>query len=317
MNLPGSRAIPSQEGEHVSRHRELNRVASRQRSLVTLDQLAQCGFSSSGVAREVAAGRLASIEHGVYLVGGVEPDWACALLAATLSTEAPGSHRSSAHVWDLIGDGQPIEVVTGRETRRRLRNGVVHQSSSPPKISIRAGIPVTSPMRALLDIGGLITPQELADAVEVGLLSKLISVKALNGELARVGSRGREGTAALRLVLADRELGDKPSESVLEARAVRLFRPAGLPMPVFQFEVWHDGNLIARLDLAFPRLKIAIEIDGWSSRATSADLRRSTRRRNALTALGWVVLHFTWLDIVQNPDYFVSQIAALLIAQGA
>jgi very-short-patch-repair endonuclease len=88
-------------------------------------------------------------------------------------------------------------------------------------------------------------------------------------------------------------------------------------MPVFQFEVWHNGKLIARLDFAFPRYKIAIEIDGWSSRATSADLRRSTRRRNALTALGWTILHFTWLDIVGNPDYVVSQIAAELPAVGA
>jgi very-short-patch-repair endonuclease len=87
-------------------------------------------------------------------------------------------------------------------------------------------------------------------------------------------------------------------------------------MPSFQFEVWVDGKLIARVDLAFPQFKIAIEIDGWSSRRTKAELARSTRRRNALTALGWIVLHFTWLDIVRDPEYFVSQIAAHLLAQG-
>lgn len=302
----------------MSRYREMTKVAASQRSLVTTNQLRACGFTSSAIGREVAAGRLRPMQPRVYLVGGVEPDWGCRLQAGVLSCGGVASHRSAAFVWDLVPDDVPLELLVATGRSARLRGDVlVHHTSALPRAVTRAGIPVTTPMRTLLDCAAVLNRQEVADAVEVGLLAGLFSVRALSGELERVGRSGRNGSGVLRSILAERLLGEKPAESVLEARALAVFGRAGLPVPVFQFEVRVDGRLVARIDMAFPQFKIAIEIDGWSSRSTSSDLRRSTRRRNALTALGWTVLHFTWLDIVKHPDYIVGLVRGHLLAAGA
>jgi hypothetical protein len=292
-------------------------IASRQRSLITTDQLLKAGVPDTTISRFARTGRLERLQPQVYLMGGAARTWETDLLAATLSSRGTGSHCSGAFVWDLVEGRQPLEVTLPWNRRSRLKDVRVHHTGCVPRRIVRGGIPVTSPMRALLDSASVLSPEDLADALEVGLLSRLVSIAALEGELARVGKRGRPGAGRLRLVIKGRALGEKPAESLLEAKSSRIFRPAGLPTPDFQFEVWAAGRLIARLDFAFPWCKLAIEIDGWSSRATSRDLQRTNKRQNQLIALGWTVLRFTWLDIVRRPEYVIAQIAAQLLALGA
>jgi very-short-patch-repair endonuclease len=164
-------------------------------------------------------------------------------------------------------------------------------------------------MRTLIDLASVAEAQELADAVERGLIARLYSVVTLRNELAQPDEAGRPGTRVLRRVLDARDLGERPAESVLEARMAKLYRRFGLPVPVFQFEVWVGGLFIARIDFAYPDIKLAIEVDGWSSRATAADLQGSNDRQNALIANGWTVLRVTWFDIVTNPAKVAVDIA--------
>ena len=73
---------------------------------------------------------------------------------------------------------------------------------------------------------------------------------------------------------------------------IQLIRRAGLPDPVRQLEVVVASRRF-RLDLAYPHLKIAIEIDGdephFGARATDND-----RTRDGLLQLDdWLTQHFT------------------------
>jgi very-short-patch-repair endonuclease len=163
-------------------------------------------------------------------------------------------------------------------------------------------------MRRLVDLAAVIPGQELADVVERGLIAHLYSVVTLRNELTRPGEIGRPGTRVLRRMLDARDVGERPTETVLEARMAKLYRKFGLPLPQFQFEVWAGGQFIARVDFAYPDLKLAIEVDGWSSRATQADLQRSNDRQNALIAHGWTILRLTWSDVVRNPAKVATDI---------
>jgi very-short-patch-repair endonuclease len=88
------------------------------------------------------------------------------------------------------------------------------------------------------------------------------------------------------------ELVDPGAESVQESRLrVRLVL-AGLPRPVTQFVVERDGRFVARLDLAWPDLRVAVEYDGlWHG--DPEQFHRDRRRLNRLLGEDWIVLHVT------------------------
>jgi very-short-patch-repair endonuclease len=62
------------------------------------------------------------------------------------------------------------------------------------------------------------------------------------------------------------------------------------------------------IDIAFKRVKLAIEIDG-RLHENDEDLFESDRwRQNALVADGWRVLRFTWAMLRDHPEVFVAAV---------
>ena len=68
---------------------------------------------------------------------------------------------------------------------------------------------------------------------------------------------------------------------------------AGIPEPVVQWEIRSDGRFIARVDLAYPELKIAIEYEGDGHRTERAQWRIDIRRQRDLEDEGWIVIRLT------------------------
>ena len=63
---------------------------------------------------------------------------------------------------------------------------------------------------------------------------------------------------------------------------------AGLPAPVTQLVVGRVGRFVARLDLAWPHLKVAVEYDGlWHD--DPEQFHRDRRRLNRLLGEDWIV----------------------------
>ncbi|MFI5046146.1 MAG: hypothetical protein ACHQIG_03705 [Acidimicrobiia bacterium] len=72
----------------------------------------------------------------------------------------------------------------------------------------------------------------------------------------------------------------------------------GLPEPTRQYVIRDvTGAFVARVDLAYPELRIAIEYDSYQEHVGKQQLVRDSRRRNAITALGWIVLVGTAEDV--------------------
>jgi very-short-patch-repair endonuclease len=94
---------------------------------------------------------------------------------------------------------------------------------------------------------------------------------------------------------------------------VQLVR-AGLAAPVPQFTVLHDGYFVARVDLAWPEYRFAIEYDGqWH--ADPGQLHRDRTRLRELTAAGWRVYHVTREDMRDIPR-IVAEVAKILRERG-
>ena len=74
------------------------------------------------------------------------------------------------------------------------------------------------------------------------------------------------------------------------------------------------GVLIARVDLALPWARIAIECDSETWHSGRQRRQGDLERQNRLVLAGWTVLRFTWDDLVHRPDVIVRHVAAALAA---
>jgi hypothetical protein len=94
-----------------------------------------------------------------------------------------------------------------------------------------------------------------------------------------------------------------------ETRLRLLFTREGLPAPVAQFRVFGDDGFIARVDFAYPELKVAIECDGaWHGERDQ--FAKDRRRLNRLVAAGWTVLHVTAEDL-RRPGLLAARLREL------
>ena len=110
-------------------------------------------------------------------------------------------------------------------------------------------------------------------------------------------------------------LADPGAESPRESALRVLLVLAGLPRPTTQFEVRDDDRrFVARLDLAWPELKIGIEYDGAHHR-DPAQHSRDLRRHNALRARGWIVIQIDARQFA-DPEQVVALVRQLLTGRG-
>lgn len=275
------------------------RTADRQHGVVTWEQLQVAGVPRATIHRWVLGGRLIRVQPRVYRVAGAPATWEQQVMAAVLAagSGAAASHRTGAFLWGL-GEEAPVEIVVPRGQTPDLRGVIVHQTRDPIVIQRRRGIPVTTPMRVLLDLGAVVPWTAVEDALDRGRVARLFTIAAVEWELAAHARPGRRGSGPLRRVLDRHALLESPPDGMLEPRFARLCKTAGLPLPVFQYVV---GRF--RIDFAYPELMLAIEVDGYRAHATARAFQSDLERQNALVAMGWTVLRFTWHDVVCRPHH--------------
>ncbi len=264
---------------------EIARVAVRQHSLILRDQALACGLTDRMIRTRVTTGRWAVVSPGLYRIAGVPVTWHQRALAACLIA-GPGavvSHRAAAVVWGVSGfrpGPLDITVPPGQSGRNALAR--VHRSAVDGVR--RDGVPVTRPSRMVTDLAGVVRGDALEEAVDDVLCRRLCRLEDLPAQ-------GR-----LRELLAAWD-GDGLPEGVAEMRVVRRLLAAGLPQPVRQYEIWVGGELIARVDLAYPEYRLAMELDGFRWHAGRRAFRGNRRRRNRIEGVGWRLLEAAPEDI--------------------
>jgi very-short-patch-repair endonuclease len=80
---------------------------------------------------------------------------------------------------------------------------------------------------------------------------------------------------------------------------------------VRQHPVW-DGTKWRRFDLAWPEVRLAVEVDGWETHGTREAFQDDRERDAVMVALRWRVLRFTWNDVVNRPGYVLAIIRRAL-----
>ncbi|MFB2579963.1 hypothetical protein ACEXQD_01830 [Herbiconiux sp. P15] len=157
------------------------------------------------------------------------------------------------------------------------------------------GLRVTSPERTLCDLAPLLSLGELVAAVDRALFhgGPLVTRSSLADGIAR--HRARRGRATLlRAMELATDLAESPRESLLRVLLIE----AGLPAPTPQVRVQDAfGREIARVDLAYPAHRIALEYEGDHHRTDRLQWRRDLARTRDLGLAGWETLRVTQLDL--------------------
>jgi hypothetical protein len=290
------------------------RLAATQHGVFSRAQAVAEGAARSFIQHRLAARRWELRHPGIYAVAGTPAAWRQQLMAACLAAGdgARASHRAAGAVWRLPGGSEEImELSVPKERRVRLRGVLVHRAAGliPADVTVVDAIPVTTATRTLIDLAAMIPGDTLEEALDDALRRRLTSVPRLRWRLNGLGRRGRPGTGTLRALLEARTGGEAVPESVIETRLLRVLREAGLPAPVCQYEIRDRGRVLARVDAAYPEIRLAIEVDGYRWHSGRARWERDLARRNALTARGWRIIHVTWSDLENRPDRIARTIA--------
>jgi len=291
----------------------LNRIARKQRGLITRLQALACGLTDGQITSRLRNGTWALIRPDVYAAAAAPQSWEQSLLAVTLSALAFASHRTAGHLWRLRGFVQPeqLEVVTDYDQHVRLDDVHGHRSRALFDVdrTRRNSIPTVTAERALIDLSGSMTVKQLGLVLDDAIRLRIASLEGFRRCAGRLAPGPGRSMRRVRDVLGLRVPGYDPGDSDIETRALRLLVAAGFPPPRQQYRIRLRTKL-ARIDLAYPEQKIAIELDSWEfhgkGNRTAFTVDRATS--NDLLVIGWAPTRFT-PDM--SDEYFVDTIRRL------
>jgi very-short-patch-repair endonuclease len=279
----------------------ISAITERQRGRVARQQLLAGGATPSAIDRRLRSGTLERVHGSVY---GLPQTADIPLATETAALLACGegaalSHHSAATLWELRpGRARPVHVTIpiGRSGPTPL--GVkLHRSRTITKadVSLLEGLPVTSPARTLLDVAANLPDRDLERLLDEALFARRIVTRPqINALLKRAGGHpGRTRLARVAQAHTDNTQTDSPTTEKL----LGLIRASGLPQPRHEVPV-----LDYRLDLFWPELHLAVEVDAYGTHGSPARFE-SDRRRDArlLTEKGILVIRITKLMIEQRP----------------
>jgi very-short-patch-repair endonuclease len=280
------------------------RIAARQHGVVSFAQLERAGIHRQGRTTRLRRGRLHRVHRGVFAVGhpglSREGHWVAAVLAVrnespTGTARAPLvalSHASAGMLWGMLGSRRgsvravdlPIHVTVrgASESRRGIR---VHRSRTltSDDVTVRLGIPATTPSRTLADLRSVL-PLSQFDAA-------------------------RRQAEFLRLAL-DPALEPDRTRSELEGRLLALCRRHRLPRP----EV-NAGIGSFTVDFLWPDRRLVVEVDGFHAHGTRSAFESDRARDVELRLLGYVVLRFTWRQLTEQPREVTRALRTLLVGR--
>ena len=261
-------------------------------------RLLQAGVTDHEIVSRVRSGSLRTLHPGVYATFGHRLGYEGKVLAAALAAgpDAVASHRSALVLWNLLDGEHPVEITAPRDDHPTPSLTVVHRPLDlrPVDVTRHRGVPITNPMRSLLDAGASLDRAQVAECVERALTQRLVTIKGLRVILGDLGRRGRTGTAALRGHLDRRALGDRRPESMLEPLMARLLLPVdlGIGPIVYQATIRLEGRTL-HPDFLVTLAKVVIEVDGLDAHSSRDALDHDLDRQNLLIRHGFLVLRYT------------------------
>ncbi len=244
--------------------------------------------------------------QGVFVAPHVADPFRAGVRAALLACPSAAAHGVTAarlhRLWGLPAwreSEQPVLILPAGQsinTRRGLR---LHTGLREDERLLVEGLPTANVGRTVYHLS---VPLRLDDLV------CLVDSATRCGWTPTPGPvRGR------RRLLQAVALSDARSESPLETYGRLLLVRAGLTPEVLQYELFDAlGSAFARFDMAWPSVRLAVEMDGREYHDEPTALYRDRSKSNAAMLDGWRLLRFTWFDVTRRPEWVVATVRTAL-----
>ena len=219
--------------------------------------------------------------------------------------------RSAACLLGLDGFREgPLQFLVPRGARDRHTVGEVHSAGHVNLIDQVEvdGFRATSAARTIVDLAGEVPIRDLENAIDSSLRLGWTSEPFLRRRLADLRHRGRAGVRVL-----DRALDGAGGHSRLEREFLALVRRGGLPKPVCQRIHRQGGSFVARTDFSWDVRRVIAEVAGHGTHASRQQRRRDAQRQAELGVLGWLVLPFTYEQVMEEPAWVLGIVRRALI----
>lgn len=250
---------------------------------VTRGQLLTMGLSSTAIDR---IPYLIAVFAGVYAVGHRELSPYARAEAAVLACGEGAllSHDSAAALWG-VGEWPRVPEVTARWDVRRagIRN---HRSSTltARDRTVNYGVPVTSPVRTLLDVARRRSNRELIRMVNDLRLAAHLKPTAL----ADLRARSKRIAALI-------DPSQNPTRSGLEDAFMAWVARHQLPVPRMNRR---RGRI--EPDAIFDAEKVIVELDTFGTHGDATHFHGDRARDRANAAAGYLTLRYTPADLTDD-----------------
>ncbi|MEE6274486.1 DUF559 domain-containing protein [Georgenia sp. MJ206] len=251
-------------------------------------ELAASAAAKRGLARSLETGEVLDVGGGWLARPGTSP---AAISARRLGGTITCESAAAFYGLPTLRPGRATHVAlprnrgTSRRPRSLMVETVIHRESSwtPP---VSAGLPLAPLDEALARAVRCLQPRQAIVMVDAGLNRGLLSLD----ELRRLVAGPRSAPARIAL-----EQCDSGSRSVIETLARLTLKAAG-----FAVRAAVQIPRVGEVDLLIEEC-VVVECDGFAYHSGRDEYREDRRRDRELVAQGYVVLRFTYEELMNDP----------------
>jgi hypothetical protein len=187
-----------------------------------------------------------------------------------------------------------------------LEPAIVHQHLLGPDDTVDlVGVPTVSRPLAALSAASLATLEWAVVTMDSACWESPTTVQGL-ADLADGWGRLRGIGTVRRALPLVRTGAQTPLETLSRLRLVI----AGLPEPRLQVPLHDADGLVGYVDMLWDDLNVVGEADGALKYTTGAVLLEEKRREDRIRALGYMVVRWTWDEIISDPARVAARIRA-------
>jgi hypothetical protein len=298
-------------------YRLLTAVATGQLGLLSRRQANGVGVTNAQLRSRVSSGSLLQVGTDTFRLPGAPTTEIAELRALMLDIGgevwASGPTAAALHGFDGYRLKAPFDVtiLRGRDVKR-----VGHRIHTTARLDLidRAvvdEVPTLSGARTLIDLARSESRERLTVAFDSGLRDGRFNESLVHRRIVALRAKGRFGIPRLLDAIEGAEV-IRGGHSWLEREYLRLVAGAGLPIPLTQQVLTRAGDRLVRVDFRFADTPVVVEVLGYQSHRSKAQLRRDADRLNALLADGLQPYQFSYEHVVEAPGNVVETTAAAL-----
>jgi very-short-patch-repair endonuclease len=289
------------------------RLAAQHNGVVAVELLRQRGADATTIRALRSSRHWWMPSPQVLVRTGTVPttDQTLTIAAYSAGVTAAVSHEPACWVWGLIAcRTSPIDVVRTSRSGPRPPGTSVHTVRELPRewVTELRGIPVVRPELCALQLFASCRYERAERLVERLWSMRLLSGASLTRFIARMGERGRNGTAGVRRYLDARPPSYVPSASNTETRVMQILRDAGIEVRQ-QVDAGSEEAWTGRVDFVVRGVPVVIEVQSTEHHDALTDRESDVRRREALEAAGWIWVEVWSAAVWSDPGSVVRAVA--------